>query len=353
MKADYDIVGFSFFTYEIPKIKEMVRLARKSGVEEVWEGHYGVLTYGIQDIFDKTFVGYAERKVAEALNIRLDRVKHPYLVDLVGLPGKLRAFPIGVLFTSRGCHLECEFCQTPVFCPESTPVPFESLRETVLEYKQDGISEILIPEEHFGLQKRHTENVIDLLDESGMNWYAQTIINILHKELDDWYEKGLSGAMLGIEGLRQDQVNSVNKKIDVDKTISLLGRLKEKKTFIIGNYMIGFEDDTGEIIKRCISRLTEFSIGIIENDWGKWDTKHLVWNHPNISQDKMKELLIWCFNKAYPRYRVFQNPMKFYKLHSHRYISHGERFSRFKTDRKIFSDLWKANLRFEEPPIKI
>jgi len=56
--------------------------------------------------------------------------------------------------------------------------------------------------------------------------------------------------------------------------------------------------------------------GIIEDDWGKWDTKHLVWKHPNISQEKMKRLLKWCFNKAYPRYRLFQTPMKFYRLHS-------------------------------------
>ncbi len=377
LKQDYDIVGFSFFTHEIPKIKEMVKLARKAGVEEIWGGHYGVLTYDIEKIFDKTFVGYAERKVAEALNVRLNRVKHPYLVDLVGLPGKLRAFPIGVLFTSRGCHLECEFCQTPVFCPESYPVPFESLKKTILEYKKDGISEILIPEEHFGLEKKHTEKVIDLLDENDMNWYAQTSINILHKKLDDWYERGLSGAMLGIEGLRQEQVNSVNKNIDVDKTISLLNRLKEKNTFIIGNYMIGFEDDTEENIKRCISRLTKFPIdiiqiciltpfpktplwddiqekyGIIEDDWGKWDTKHLVWKHPNISQEKMKRLLKWCFNKAYPRYRLFQTPMKFYRLHSNRYKNNDVKLHRFKTMKKIFSDFWKANVRFEEPPLKI
>ncbi len=377
LREDYDIIGFSFFTHEYPKIKRMIELARRSGVEEIWGGHYGVLTDGIEKMFDKTFVGYAEDEVADTLGMELERVKHPYLVDLVGLPGKLRAFPIGVLFTSRGCSLKCEFCQTPAFCPESIPVPIESIREAIAEYKKDGIVEILIPEEHFGLQKKHSEKVIDMLDENGMNWYAQTSINILDKKLDDWYDRGLSGAMLGIEGLRQEQVDSVSKNINVDKTVNLLNRLKDKNTFVIGNYMIGFVDDTEENIKECVLRLTDFSIdiiqiciltpfpktplwheikenyGIIENDWSKWDTKHLVWNHPNISQEKMDELLKWCFNKAYPRYRIFQTPIKFYRLHAHRYKAVGTRVSRLRTINKIVGDFWKANVRFEEPPSKI
>ncbi len=183
--------------------------------------------------------------------------------------------------------------------------------------------------------------------------------------------------MIGIEGLRQEQVDSVSKNIDVDRTVDVLRRLQEKHAFIIGNYMIGFETDTEEDIKKYISILSDFSIditqiciltpfpktplwdhiksnyGLIENEWSKWDTKHLVWNHPNISQQKMHDLLRWCFKTAYPKSRFFQTPLKFYKLHSQRKGFHGIGFSKIKTIGKIFKDFCISNLTLEEPPNKI
>lgn len=377
LKEGWDIIGFSFFTHEMPKIKKMVKLAKKKDVDEIWGGHYGVLTPGAEEIFDRTFIGYAEKDVAEALNEEVGKIKHPYLVDLVGLPGDLNAFPIGVLFTSRGCYLNCEFCQTPKFCSEPEVVPLKSIREVISHYKRNGITEILIPEEHFGLQKKHSEKVIDILDKYDMHWYSQTSVPILDKKLDEWYERGFSGAMVGIEGLRQEQIDSVSKNIDADRTVDVIKRLEEKHAFIIGNYMIGFESDTEDNIKRSISRLADFSIditqiciltpfprtplwdhikseyGLIEEDWSKWDTKHLVWNHPNLSQKKMHDLLRWCFKQAYPKSRFLQTPLKFYKLHSERKRFQGMGFPKINTFKKIFKDFWRSNLNLEEPPDKI
>ncbi len=73
LREGWDIIGFSFFTHEMPKIKKMVKLARKTDVDEIWGGNYGILTPGAEDIFDRTFIGYAEKDLAEALDRELNR----------------------------------------------------------------------------------------------------------------------------------------------------------------------------------------------------------------------------------------------------------------------------------------
>ncbi len=366
MKKDYDIVGFSFFTYEVPKIITMVKEAKKEGVGELWAGNYGSLTYGMEDYFDKIFKGYAERQVAEELGVEIDRIKHPMIIDYVGTPWGLKGFTLGVVFTNRGCTQTCRFCQTPVFCSEPYQLPLSSIEDVIRNYKEAGVEEIVIEDENFGMWKKHTDKVIDLFEKYDINWHPMTRVDILDGNLDDWYERGFSGTLIGIESLQQDTLDSIDKKIDVEKTLELLRRLEEKNAFVIGYYMVGFEEDTIPVIKKSISYLTEFSIdllqicvitpfpktplwheisekyGIIEDDWGKWDTKHLVWDHPNISQEEMEKVLSWAFDKAYSPLKFLKSPLKFYKRRANRMGYH-------KIPIKIINDLITANTGINIP----
>ncbi|MBS3817239.1 MAG: radical SAM protein [Candidatus Thermoplasmatota archaeon] len=364
LKNDYDVVGFSFFTYEIPNIMEMVEEAKKEGVEELWAGNYGALTYGMKEHFDKIFVGYSEKKIAEEIGKEIDKIEHPMVVEYVGSSAGVRGFPLGAVFTSRGCFQNCKFCQTPKFCSEPSKVPLSSLEEVLRNYKDAGIDEILIEDESFGMWTKHTDKFIDLLEKYDMNWYAMTRVDTLDANLEEWYERGFSGALLGLESLRQDTLDDIGKKIEVDKTLNLLERLEEKNSFLIGYYILGFEDDTVSSIKESIKKLNQYSIdllqvcvltpfprtplwddieekyGIIEEDWGKWDTKHLVWDHPNITQDEMQEVLEWAFKKAYPQRKFFQTPKKYYKRHT-------DMYGHLKTQAKMFKDFMISNLGIE------
>lgn len=361
LKDDYDIVGFSFFTYKIPRIMKMFKKAKREGVSEFWAGNYGALTYGMDEIFDKIFVGYSEKQLADELGKNIDRIKHPMIVDYVGTIGGIRGFPIGVVFTNRGCNQGCEFCQTPQFCNEPYKVPLESIEEVIRNYRKAGVEEVVIEDENFGMWTKHTEKVIDLFEKYDMNWYAMTRVDILDVNLDDWYDRGFSGALLGLESLRQESLDKVGKNIEVEKTLDILERLEEKNAFLIGYYMIGFEDDTIPIIKESIKKLNKYSIdllqicvltpfprtplwdeieekyGIIKDDWSKWDTKHLVWNHPNISQKEMKDVLNWGFKVAYPQRKFFKSPLKYYTRHKDR---HGN----ISTQIKMIKDFFKSNI---------
>ncbi len=360
LNKGYDIVGFSFYTFEVPKILKMVKTARSHGVKELWAGNYGVLTYGIEKYFDKIHVGYGERWVADQLDTSMDRIEHPVIIERVNLPLKVGVFPTGILFTSRGCVNDCSFCQTPEFCNGTFPLPLKSIEDVIKQYKKYGVEEILISDENFGIHGKHSKKVIELLHSHGMNWYPMTRIDLLDKKLDMWYEKGLAGTFLGIESLRQTDLDVVGKNFEVEQTERVLKGLEERDIFTVGYYIIGFEDDTEDVIKGSIHRFNEFSIdmlqvciltplprtklwdhihenyGIFEKDWSKWDTKHLVWNHPRFTPKQLRELLKWCFREAYPHKRFIQTPRKYFKLHE-------RRLGTGRTMKKIILDVFKAN----------
>ena len=362
----YDVVGFSFYTHNIPAILEMARMAREKGVKELWAGNYGAITYGMEEHFDRIFTGYAEHTIAKEMGRKINRLKHPVLVEIVSLPGNIGAFPLGVVNSTRGCTNNCSFCQTPVFCSGISHIPLESIEESFLFYKNMGVNNIIFSDESFGLQKKYTDKIIDLLVKYNFDWYAMPRVDTLEREFNDWFESGLSGVFIGIENLRQSSLDDMGKNFTVKQTTEILRALEGVHAFTVGYYMIGFEDDTVTSIKRDIKELNRYSIdmlqtcvltplprtelwdhidekyGIFEKDWSKWDMKNLVWNHPTLSQDDIKDLLKWVFRTAYPQKRFIQTPMKYLTLRRKRYGT-------ARTVSMMTSDVWKANLKFKKP----
>ena len=50
--------------------------------------------------------------------------------------------------------------------------------------------------------------------------------------------------------------------------------------------------------------------GIFEKDYAKYDTKHLVWNHPNFTQQEMKQIHNECVKKLYSPNKFIKSMIK-------------------------------------------
>lgn len=335
LKEGWDIVGFSFYQNDIPEIFEMLTYAKQFGVKEFWAGNYGALTKSIQKYFDKIFIGYSEYDIAELLGKNIDKITHPPLFGYVGTQFGIKVNYAGILFTGRGCSIGCNFCQTPAFCKKPETIPLDSIDGILKYYQGQGTTEIVILDENFGLFKDHSENVISLLNKYGFYWFVMTRADFLAKRLDNWISKGLLGAFIGIESFNQTTLESISKKEKTDVIINCIKKLQQKNRFVIGYYIIGFPNETVDSIKEDVKKLKELKLdvtqlciltpfpetpmwksideefGIFEKDWHKYDTKHLVWNHPNISPEKMQELLNWSLEKIYPNKQFFRTGRKF------------------------------------------
>ena len=348
LKEGWDIVGFSFYLNETQEIIEMVNYARNAGIKELWAGNYGALTGGIERYFDKIFIGYGEKEIQKILGRKNTRLIHPPLISYMGTPYGIKIVAFGNLFTSRGCNIGCTFCQTPVFCKRPCKIPIESINSVLMYYKKQGIEDIIILDENFGLFAKHSDEVIDLLYKYRFNWYCMTHTSQLSRSIDHWLKKGFSGAFVGIESMNQEVLDALGKRETIEDTINTVKEMHRANRFIIGFCMIGYEDDTVTSIKNDIKRIAQLRLdvtqldvltpfpktplwyeieekyGIFDKNWKHYDAKHLVWNHPNISPKEMNHVLDYAFTAVYPRTRPFKTTLKWARMYSQREKNKGK-----------------------------
>lgn len=332
-----DVVGFSFYINETELVLKMVDVARRAGVKEVWAGNYGGYS-SLEGVFDRTINGWGEGKVASLLNlppITADNLIHPEMYGVIGTNLFPRMLFSGLLFTSRGCPWTCSFCQTPDFYGKAAKISLEAIEKAIWTYHRRGVTGINILDENFGTFTSHSRAVVDLLHHYKMRWIALTRVDTLLKNFDYWQARGLFGAHLGIESLNQGSLSGATKKIDQLDSSRLLERMKREHMFVQAFYILGFEQDTVQSIRDDIDRLTAFDIdvvqvqvltpfpnteqrasikakyGISDTNLSKYNARNLVWNHPHISAEEMRELQHWANRKLSSSRRALRTLAKF------------------------------------------
>ncbi|UCE73985.1 MAG: radical SAM protein [Methanomassiliicoccales archaeon] len=335
LREGWDIVGFSFFLNETHEVIRMVNKAREMGIKEIWGGNYGVLTKEVQPYFDRIFIGYSEHEIAKALGHEVKEIIHPPLIVPAGIPG-LNLNWMGVLFTTRGCTVKCTFCQSPSFEKKVKKIPIESIERVLAFYKKMGVGNVVILDEYFGMVPKHADAVVALFKKYKLLWWTMTRADFITKKLDAWDDGklGLAGVGLGLESFDPEVLEKINKKEEAEEVVSSVKEVQKRGIGVIGYYMIGFDIETRDSIKQSLRRLGELKLdatqlciitplpqtplwddieenyGIFEKDWHKFNTKHLVWNHPTIPPKEMEELLYYGFNRANPRRTVLRRLRK-------------------------------------------
>ncbi len=322
LKKGWDVVGFSFYLEETNRILQMAEEAHRAGVKRLWAGNYGALTPSVQPNFDETFTGYSEEDIARHLGKTLDELQHPPLVVRFCMPGGW-ALPLGILFTARGCSFQCTFCQTTAFAPRPKPIPLDALERVIRFYVTHGTRYVLILDENFGNLPAHAEAVIDLLARYGVHWLVQSRVDLFLRNFDDWLARGMEGALFGIESFQQNVLKQIRKGEKAEAVWELTKRLHREGLYAQGYYIIGFPTETADSVHEDLGTLASLKLdvtqitivtphprtqlwselesdyGIFENNWAKYDTKHLVWRHPNCGPGVLESLLAEGFRLAY------------------------------------------------------
>jgi radical SAM superfamily enzyme YgiQ (UPF0313 family) len=322
LRRGWDAVGFSFYLEETNDILELAQEARAQGVPRLWAGNYGALTPDVQSVFDHVFSGYSEDALARQLGTTLDEIQHPPLISEFRFPGGWR-IPVGILFSSRGCSFRCTFCQTTAFAPQPKPISLDSLDRVLRFYTAHGVRFVLLLDENFGNLPSHAEAVIELLARHRVRWLVQSRVDLLLRNFDHWRLSGMEGALFGIESFHQEILKQMHKNEKVQAAFDLVQRLNRAGLYAHGYYIIGLPAETPESIAADLRTLASLDLdvtqitivtphpqtemwrdlqsnyGIFEKDWAKFDTKHLVWNHPHCTPAALESLLEQGFEGCY------------------------------------------------------
>ena len=146
---------------------------------------------------------------------------------------------------------------------------------------------------------------------------------------------GMEGALFGIESFHQEVLKQIHKGEKVEAVMELAGRLNRAGRYAQGYYIIGFPSETPESIREDLKTLAgleldvtqitivtphprtqlwgelEAKYGIFERDWAKFDTKHLVWGHPNCGPGSLEALLGEGFDLCYGKHWLRRTATKF------------------------------------------
>jgi radical SAM superfamily enzyme YgiQ (UPF0313 family) len=248
--------------------------------------------------------------------VREDEVEIPPVIGYIRtIPGNIRHFTFGALYTQRGCPYKCTFCQTPAFDRKRYDFNVESVDRVLRYYKRAGVKYIFVADEFFGGRSGAADRVTRLLARYDFHWYCQTRAATTLRHLDEWYERGLRFVHIGLESMNQDALDAIAKKQTVEEIAAFARRTREKRGLLrLAACMIGFPNMTAEdtvrdalVLKRMdldiytATILTPFpqtplwseldaKYGICERVYRRFDGQHLVWRHPSIDAARMEDL---------------------------------------------------------------
>lgn len=314
IEKKYEIIGISFHTYTASSAIKMAKIAKAKGTMETWAGNYGAMTPGIEEYFDKIFIGTFEERLSNILGKQLPFIRHPELYTYHTISG-LRSFvkrKVGLIFSSRGCSMDCNFCPTPHFEPKVSYIEMDELKRILDIYYLNNISHLHITDETFLYNKKHSEQLIQETVKRGLPWSFLTRADLVRGKIKEFKKQGMMWVGIGIESLNDKNLEKQNKGESLDVLMEVIDEAKINDLPLWGTYMIGYEDDTFESVREEIEKLRKLNLlsiqfavftpfpgtklwdqlknKIFDYDWDHYDHMQLVWRHPKIEPQKMLEL---------------------------------------------------------------
>ena len=312
---DWDMVGISFYTWSTPVAIEMAQAAKAAGIEEIWGGNYGAIGPGLEPHFTKLIKGQGEYVLHEYVYGRpLERITHPPMLGESSFRGISSG--VGYLYSKRGCNIGCHFCSTPIFNPNEDPISLRDMYHALDVYQQEKVAQVIIYDETFFLDNEVAELVINALAERELPWICLTRADRIKGRIGELTDRYMDGAIVGVESFKDRNLKNVAKRDDAFNVRETIRELNRYGRRALGTFMIGFPEDSPEDIQWDVRQLANEELFacqltiltpfhrtkqykkmahlVNEPDLSKFDLYNLVWEHPKIGKEEMRELLAWA-----------------------------------------------------------
>ncbi len=364
-----DLVGISAMTCYAPRAYEIAAEFRKRGVKVVLGGvHASYCPEEALQHVDTVVIGEAEelwpRLLKDFQNGGMERVyKMERFPDLSNYPRpRIDLLPRNTymtsqcVFTTRGCHFDCEFCSVSPFNGKMTRRrPVGEVCEEIRRIKESRYAEIIERLKAGGLLEkaatllRLSFNVDDAsifafvddlhnsnrtyckelwtaLKDLNIKWGAQTTLFLGDdRELVKLAaESGCVAVFVGMESISDDSLEETNKSFNQVKKFEDEIRMFHDHGIMVNPGMVfGFDHDDESIFERTVNwliknrlELAYFNIltplpgttlferyekegVIIDRDWSHYDGKHVVYRPKKMTPEVLLDGFFWANREFY------------------------------------------------------
>ncbi len=173
--------------------------------------------------------------------------------------GKRSSFPIEI---GRGCPFACTFCSTNSFWGRKYRLksPERIYREVKDVNERFGFTRFKFTHDMFTLHRDVVKETCQLLRtlDFPIRWGGSSRVDCIDPEfIDIMADAGLYGLFLGIETGSPRMQKIINKKLNLDDTISIARYMEQKNIQIKASFIHGFPEETEEDLSQTIALLAE------------------------------------------------------------------------------------------------
>ena len=244
-----------------------------------------------------------------------------------------RETPITTMMSSRGCPMQCIFCDRPHLGKQFRYRSPQSVVDEMEACERMGIKEIFIYDDTFTIRRDRVMEICRLYRERGLTikWDSRAHINtITEPMLDAMAASGVTRLHYGVEAGTEEITKVLKKGIDLNRTREVFRESKKRGITTLGYFMIGNPGETKEQAIETIEfarRLdadfihlsvatpfpaTElyrmaFKVGLYQNDyWREFsrnpspDFRPKLWTEV-MSEEELINLMQWGYQRFYMR----------------------------------------------------
>lgn len=158
--------------------------------------------------------------------------------------------------TSRGCPAKCNFCSAAY--DTYRVLSADRVVEELTYYQAYGIKEVRLVDDQFLASIKRAEDIAEKILRVGLRFDFNLAAGIRadrcsKKFLEHFKRAGLYQAACGFESGDQESLDSIQKDLDVEKSVEAMRMFREVGIEVIGFFMIGTPADTFSSMQRTFN----------------------------------------------------------------------------------------------------
>jgi radical SAM superfamily enzyme YgiQ (UPF0313 family) len=223
------------------------------------------------------------------------------------------------VLTGRGCPFNCIFCVGSKM--GGRRVRYRNPKLIIDEVEQalaSGFREVNFEDDHLTLNHKHLNALCDEIIARGLkfNWSAFSRVDTVNSEiLHKMKQAGCTWLLYGVESGNQEILDTIKKKITLQKVKDAVDMAKEAGIGILASFIVGLPGETVETMRHSMQfaqglgtsygfhvlspfpgtevreKAAEYGVEILTNDWTKYDCNRPVTRTKDAGPEEINAFL--------------------------------------------------------------